>query len=115
MPNWKTFKGLTLSTYVFTSGQAPRHTLPNLDQIYAISEVLILNNDQTNIKKNQQTTGLTKIIRNSIQLLLIGVIVVENFYLKKCVCLLFTIINNKTVHDILVDKYDMQTSTTTQF
>ena len=24
----------------------PRHTMPNLDQIYAISEVIILNNDQ---------------------------------------------------------------------
>ena len=35
----------------------PQHTLPNLDQINAISEVVNLNNDQHQ-KQYQQTTGL---------------------------------------------------------
>ena len=62
----------------------PRHTLPNLDLISAISEVIILNNDQNNIKKQyQQTKGLIQRSINISHLLSIGVIVAEKFCFEK--------------------------------
>ena len=33
-------------THLLPIGIIPHHTMPNLDHIYAISEVIILNNDQ---------------------------------------------------------------------
>ena len=86
MPNWKKLKGL--STDVFTSGQTPcifpKHTLPNLDQIYAISEVTSLNNDQYKKKQYQQTTGLIQRLINISHFLSLGVIVAEKFCFKVC-------------------------------
>ena len=71
----------------------PRHTLPNLDQIYAISEVIIISNDhhqhQNIISTDQQTTGLMQILNNNIQLLSFGVIVSAKSCFRKYVCLLF--------------------------
>ena len=49
------------------------YTLSNLDQIYAISEVIILSNDQHQHKKKQKTTGLIERLNKNIQLLSICV------------------------------------------
>ena len=53
----------TYSLYGYLRIIFPRHTLPNLDQMYIISEVIILNNDQNNIKK---TTSTNKRINSKI-------------------------------------------------
>ena len=59
----------------------PQHTLPNLNQICAISEVIILDNDQHQHRKKQyqQSTGLFQRLNNNMQLLSIGFIVSGKF------------------------------------
>ena len=66
--------------YIASTEILPNHTLPNLDQIYAISEVI------NNI--NKKHTLFQRLINIS-HLLFIGVIVAEKFCLRKCVCLKF--------------------------
>ena len=77
----------------------PRHALPNFDQIYAISEVIILNNDQNQHKKKQyqQTTRLIQRLISISHLQSIGVIVAVNFCLRKCVYCLQVCLAWKTI------------------
>ena len=66
------------------------HTLPTLDQIYAISEVSIIKNYQYQHKKQfQQTIGLIQRLVNNTHLSSIGLFVAEKFCLRKCFYLLF--------------------------
>ena len=53
--------------------------------MHTISEVIIRSNDQRQHKKQQQqTTALIQRLSNNIQLLQIGVIVLEKFCFRKC-------------------------------
>ena len=69
----------------WSSSIFPARFLPIMDQIYAISEIIILKNYQHQ-QQYQQTTGYIQRLINNTHLLLIGLILAEEFFFRKCVC-----------------------------
>ena len=80
----------TLNYYIF-----PRHTLPNLDLIYAISEVIILNNDQHEYKKKSTNNWINFKIKQQ-HILSSIVIVSDKFCFRKFFCCLQVCLTWKT-------------------
>ena len=71
-----------------------RHTLPYLDQIYAILKVIILT--LINMKKKSTNNKINLGLNSNIKPSSIGVIVSEKFCFRKCICLTLKTISCQT-------------------